>query len=143
LLPEVDRDLAQFDALVEQLLRVALSVLDQDVAPPRVVRREVVTAVLGGMSLRRRFAQPPLLIDCHPAIVPAASGYIGGMSEREQPPKDAGAGLPEDAPEGMGIDPSEHAENDVAGDDAPETTTPRDGDPGQASGNPSAAGADS
>ena len=65
------------------------------------------------------------------------------MSEREQPPKDVGAGLPEDAPEGLGIDPAEHAENDTADDHAPQTTSADDGDPGQATGNPGAAGADS
>ena len=66
------------------------------------------------------------------------------MSEREQPPKDAGAGLPEDAPEGMGVDPAEHAENDIDGDGAPHTASRgQDGDPGQATGNPGAAGADS
>ena len=65
------------------------------------------------------------------------------MSEREQPPTDVGEGLPEDAPEGMGIDPSEHAENDAAGDEAPDTTPSKDGDPGQATGNPNAAGAGS
>lgn len=62
------------------------------------------------------------------------------MSDDEQRPTDVGAGLPEDAPPGMGMDPSEHAENDVTGDDAPDTTSEHDGDPGQATGNPRAAG---
>jgi hypothetical protein len=63
------------------------------------------------------------------------------MSEREEQPTDAGEGLPEDAPSGMGIDPSEHAENEAAEADAPATTSSKDGDPGQATGNPRAAGA--
>jgi len=64
------------------------------------------------------------------------------MSEPEQPATDVGAGLPEDAPAGMGIDPAEHAENDAGCADAPDTTSSEDGDPGQATGNPKAAGAD-
>jgi hypothetical protein len=62
------------------------------------------------------------------------------MTERELPPTDAGAGYPEDAPPGTGMDPKEHAENAVA--DGDERGRP-DGDPGQATGNPKAAGADS
>jgi hypothetical protein len=62
--------------------------------------------------------------------------------EQEQPPTDAGAGLPEDGPPGTGIDPREHAENTVGDDDAPDTSAPEDGDPGQATGNPRAAGSD-
>jgi hypothetical protein len=61
------------------------------------------------------------------------------MSEPEQPPTDAGAGYPEDGQPGTGIDPRDHAENEVA------TTGGRpdsDGDPGQATGNPKAAGSD-
>jgi hypothetical protein len=59
------------------------------------------------------------------------------MTETEQAPTDAGAGYPEDGQPGTGMDPKEHSENDVAagrphGDD---------GDPGQATGNPKAAGA--
>ena len=65
------------------------------------------------------------------------------MSDDEQRPASVGAGLPEDAPPDMGMDPAEHSENAVEGDDAPDTTTSRDGDPGQATGNPRAAGADS
>lgn len=65
------------------------------------------------------------------------------MNEQEQPATDVGAGLPEDAPPGMGMVPSEHSENAVGDDDAPSTATSQDGDPGQATGNPSAAGAES
>jgi hypothetical protein len=65
------------------------------------------------------------------------------MSEHEQPATDVGVGLPEDAPPGMGMGPSEHSENAVDDDDAPSTTTSEDGDPGQATGNPGAAGAES
>ncbi len=62
------------------------------------------------------------------------------MTEREQQPTDAGAGYPEDGQPGTGMDPKEHAENEV-----PDPTQPKDGedgDPGQATGNPRAAGAD-
>jgi hypothetical protein len=41
------------------------------------------------------------------------------------------------------MDPDEHSENDVRDDRGPDTTTSEDGDPGQATGNPGAAGADS
>ena len=58
---------------------------------------------------------------------------------REQPPTDAGEGYPEDGPPGTGIDPREHAENEIAPSRGRE---PSDGDPGQATGNPRAAGAD-
>jgi hypothetical protein len=62
------------------------------------------------------------------------------MIEREQPPTDAGAGYPEDGQPGIGMDPREHAENDVP---AGKVHGGReDGDPGQATGNPRAAGAD-
>ncbi|HEV7808491.1 MAG TPA: hypothetical protein VGO80_21975 [Solirubrobacteraceae bacterium] len=64
------------------------------------------------------------------------------MSDDEQRPTGVGAGLPEDAPTGMGMDPAEHAENDVADDAAPDTTSAPEGDPGQATGNPRAAGAE-
>jgi hypothetical protein len=67
------------------------------------------------------------------------------MTERpddEQPPTEAGAGYPEDSPPGTGIDPREHPENEVADDDAPDTSAPEDGGPGQATGNPRAAGGD-
>jgi hypothetical protein len=63
--------------------------------------------------------------------------------EREQQPTDAGEGLPEEGRPGMGIDPKEHPENEVDGDGAPQTSGPEDGDPGQATGNPKAAGSDS
>ena len=63
------------------------------------------------------------------------------MSDNEQEPTSVGAGLPEDAPPGMGMDPAEHSENDVEGDDAPQARSAQDGDPGQATGNRHAAGA--
>jgi hypothetical protein len=63
------------------------------------------------------------------------------MSEHEQQPTDAGEGYPEDGQPGTGIDPAEHAENEVAG-NAPDANQRDDGDPGQATGNPKAAGAD-
>lgn len=62
--------------------------------------------------------------------------------EHEQPPTDAGEGLPEDGQPGTGIDPREHAENEAAASDAPKTGAHEDGDPGQATGNPRAAGSD-
>jgi hypothetical protein len=62
------------------------------------------------------------------------------MTEREQPPTDAGPGLPEDGQPGTGMDPQEHAENEAAPADAGREQ--HDGDPGQATGNPRAAGAD-
>ena len=52
-----------------------------------------------------------------------------------------GQGYPEEQPAGAGIDAREHPEDDVVeGDDAPRTSPQRDGDPGQATGNPRAAG---
>ncbi len=65
------------------------------------------------------------------------------MSTEQPPPKDSGAGYPEDAPEGMGVEPTEHAENQAAGKPSPQANPEKDGDPGQATGNPKAAGADS
>ena len=65
------------------------------------------------------------------------------MSDDEQRPGSVGAGLPEDAPAGMGMDPAEHSENEVGDPGAPDTSRREDGDPGQATGNPGAAGADS
>ncbi len=67
------------------------------------------------------------------------------MSERhDEPPTDSGEGLPEDGGPGTGIDPRAHPENEAAGADAPSAAAaPEDGDPGQATGNPRAAGADS
>jgi hypothetical protein len=64
------------------------------------------------------------------------------MSEPEQPPTDVGAGLPEDGQAGTGIDPHEHAENEIPSDDGPDTSTREDSDPGTATGNPRAAGGD-
>ncbi|MEA2157371.1 MAG: hypothetical protein QOE11_3511 [Solirubrobacteraceae bacterium] len=64
------------------------------------------------------------------------------MTEREQPPTDVGYGYPEDSQPGTGIDPEDHAENDIPDADAPDTDAPQDGDPGQATGNPKAAGGD-
>ena len=52
-----------------------------------------------------------------------------------------GQGYPEEQPAGAGIDAREHPEDDVVeGDDAPQTSSSRDGDAGQATGNPRAAG---
>jgi hypothetical protein len=52
-----------------------------------------------------------------------------------------GQGYPEENQPGTGIDARDHAEDDVTPDDeAPETSTKRDGDPSQATGNPNAAG---
>ncbi|MGI9097300.1 MAG: hypothetical protein ACR2H2_02190 [Solirubrobacteraceae bacterium] len=62
------------------------------------------------------------------------------MTEHEPPPTDAGAGYPEDSQTGTGIDPKEHPENEIPEGDAPDTSTPEDGEPGQATGNPKAAG---
>lgn len=52
-----------------------------------------------------------------------------------------GQGYPEEQPPGAGIDARDHPEDDVvdAG-DAPSPSAERDGDPGQATGNPRAAG---
>ncbi len=62
------------------------------------------------------------------------------MIEREEPPTDVGEGYPEEGQPGTGMDPEEHAENEVpSGDDRDRG---EDGDPGQATGNPRAAGAD-
>ncbi len=63
--------------------------------------------------------------------------------DEERAPAEVGAGYPENAetPEpGTGIDPREHAENKIPAPDAPDTSTPEDGDPAQATGNPRAAG---
>jgi hypothetical protein len=65
------------------------------------------------------------------------------MNEHEstERKRDSGIGYPEEGQAGDGIDPREHAEEDaVAEDDAPATGSPQDGDPGQATGNPKAAG---
>lgn len=55
-----------------------------------------------------------------------------------------GQGLPEEQPGGMGIDAHDHPEDDVVDDSeadrAPTTRPQRDGDAGQATGNPRAAG---
>lgn len=57
--------------------------------------------------------------------------------------RDTGQGYPEESQPGTGIDPHEHAENDVTpAHDAPQTSTARDGDAGQATGNPKAAGSE-
>jgi len=57
---------------------------------------------------------------------------------------DTGMGYPEEGPPGSGMDPREHSENDVTPehDDAPQADADHDGDPGQATGNPRAAGGD-
>ena len=62
------------------------------------------------------------------------------MEEREQPPTDVGPGLPEDGQPGTGMDPREHAENEVGHAPAPRTSGSRDSDPGKATGNTHAAG---
>jgi hypothetical protein len=62
------------------------------------------------------------------------------MTPDEKPPTDAGEGYPEDSQPGTGIDPRKHPENEVTEGDAPETSVAGDGDPGQATGNPKAAG---
>jgi hypothetical protein len=54
--------------------------------------------------------------------------------------RDIGQGYPEEAPPGIGIDAREHPEQDIGADDAPDTSKSEDGDPGQATGNPRAAG---
>jgi hypothetical protein len=65
------------------------------------------------------------------------------QEQHQQPPTDAGAGYPEDSQPGTGIDPRDHAENEIGGgDDAPDTRAQQDGDAGQATGNPRAAGGD-
>ncbi|MEJ7796945.1 MAG: hypothetical protein WKF42_00500 [Solirubrobacteraceae bacterium] len=57
--------------------------------------------------------------------------------------RDSGLGYPEDGQAGDGIDPREHAEEDVSPEhDAPRTSTHQDGGPSQATGNPNAAGGD-
>ena len=54
-----------------------------------------------------------------------------------------GQGYPEEQPAGAGIDAREHPEDDVTDDaHAPTTSPARDGDPGQATGNPKAAGSE-
>jgi hypothetical protein len=66
------------------------------------------------------------------------------MNERhDQPPTDSGEGLPEDGQPGTGVDPREHPENEAAGTGASDAGDAKDGDAGQATGNPRAAGADS
>jgi hypothetical protein len=66
------------------------------------------------------------------------------MSEHEDHPPgedDTGAGYPEQSQPGTGIEADEHSEDDVTPQhDAPKTDTARDGGPGQATGNPRAAG---
>ena len=63
------------------------------------------------------------------------------MSDDEQSQDDTGLGYPEESPAGGGMPAGEHAENDATPDrEAPHTSTDEDGDPGQATGNPKAAG---
>ena len=72
------------------------------------------------------------------------------IDERDEREDDApegaattGQGYPEEQPAGAGIDARDHPEDDVVeDDDAPETSPARDGDPGQATGNPRAAGSE-
>ena len=59
------------------------------------------------------------------------------------PAETTGQGYPEENQPGTGIDAREHAEDDVADDDdAPSNHPQGDGDAGQATGNPRAAGSD-
>jgi len=63
------------------------------------------------------------------------------MSNDEERQRDTGLGYPEEEPSGGGMPADEHSENEAAPDpDAPQTSTDEDGDPGQATGNPKAAG---
>jgi hypothetical protein len=66
------------------------------------------------------------------------------MSDHDEtPPRpgSTGQGYPEDDQPGVGIDAKDHPEDDVTpDDDVPETSTREDGDAGQATGNPNAAG---
>jgi hypothetical protein len=65
------------------------------------------------------------------------------MSEHDDDTREVGPGYPEEEPSGGGLDPREHAENEVTPDhDAPRTSTSQDGDAGQATGNPRAAGSE-
>ena len=64
------------------------------------------------------------------------------MSEDEERQRNTGLGYPEEGPSDGGMPADEHAENEATPDpDAPQTSTDADGDPGQATGNPGAAGA--
>ncbi|HUR84427.1 MAG TPA: hypothetical protein VMY78_03715 [Solirubrobacteraceae bacterium] len=65
------------------------------------------------------------------------------QEHQDEAPAEVGAGYPENAetPDpGTGIDPRDHAENKIPAPDAPKTSKDEDGDPGQATGNPRAAG---
>ncbi|MEJ7825998.1 MAG: hypothetical protein WKF48_11240 [Solirubrobacteraceae bacterium] len=65
------------------------------------------------------------------------------MHEHSEHEDNTGVGYPEEQPSGGGIDAREHAENDATPEhDAPETSSQEDGDAGQATGNPNAAGGD-
>jgi hypothetical protein len=70
----------------------------------------------------------------------AWGGYTPSMTEREEQPTDAGEGYPEDSQPDTGIDPEQHPENEIPDGDAPDTSAAEDGEPGQATGNPKAAG---
>ena len=64
------------------------------------------------------------------------------MSEDEQRDRNTGLGYPEEGPSEGGMPAGEHAENEATPDrEAPHTSTDEDGSPGQATGNPNAAGA--
>ena len=61
--------------------------------------------------------------------------------DRDEGRNTTGQGYPEESQPGTGIDAHDHAEEDVTPDEhAPETSKREDGDPGQATGNPKAAG---
>jgi len=63
------------------------------------------------------------------------------MTDDERREDDTGLGYPEQEPSGGGMPAGEHAENEATPDSgAPKTSTDEDGDPGQATGNPKAAG---
>ena len=63
------------------------------------------------------------------------------MTEPDERESNTGLGYPEEGPSGGGMPAEEHAENEATPDrEAPHTSTDEDGDPGQATGNPKAAG---
>jgi hypothetical protein len=63
------------------------------------------------------------------------------MSDDQQRERNTGLGYPEEGPSGGGMPADEHAENEVTPEPgAPRTSTDEDGDAGQATGNPKAAG---
>jgi len=67
--PEVDRDLAQGNTFVEQLLGIAKRILDQDVPAPGLVCSAVIPSVLRGVRARGDLLQASMLIDRHAGMV--------------------------------------------------------------------------